>query len=56
MKIVIDSTDKKHIGEAIQETADGVVFANGETMPVTIRLHGNTVLGNSNYVIVLSQE
>lgn len=53
MKIVIDSTDKRHLGEQIDETQNPVVFRDGETMPVTFRLHNNTVLGNSNYIIVL---
>lgn len=56
MKTVIDSTDKKHIGEVVDETGSTVVFKNGEEMPVTFRLHGDTVLGNSNYVIFLSEE
>lgn len=56
MKTVIDSTDKKHIGEVIAETDDLIVFANGETMTVEKRLHDNTVLANSNYVLYLSKE
>lgn len=56
MKTVIESTDKKHIGERVDETADVIVFANGETMPVERRLHGDTVLASSNYVIFLSEE
>lgn len=55
MKTVIDSTDKRHLGEAIDETQNPVVFKDGETMPVTVRLHGDTVLGNSNYIIVLQE-
>lgn len=56
MKTIIDSTDKKHVGEVIDETLDEVVFADGETMTVTTRLHDNTVLANSNYIIFLSEE
>lgn len=56
MKIVIDSTDKKHIGEQVDDDQDLIVFANGEVMPVEFRRHNDTVLGNSNYIIVLSQE
>lgn len=56
MKTVIDSTDKKHIGELVSETDDVIVFANGETMDVEKRLHDDTVLANSNYVLYLSQE
>lgn len=56
MKTVIDSTDKKHIGEVIAETDDLIVFANGETMVVEKRLHNNTVLANSHYVLILTQE
>jgi hypothetical protein len=53
MKTVVDSTDKKHLGERVDETAEVIVFANGETMRVEKRLHDNTVLANSNYVIYL---
>lgn len=56
MKIVLDSTDKKHIGELVDESADVIVFANGETMTIEKRLHDNTVLANSNYVLILSKE
>ena len=56
MKIVIDSTDKKHIGESVDETLNIIVFANGETMIVEKRLYNNTVLSNSNYVLFLSSE
>lgn len=56
MRTVLDSTDKKHIGERVDETGDVIVFANGETMTIERRLHDNTVLANSNYVIFLSQE
>lgn len=56
MRTVLDSTDKKHIGERVDETADVIVFANGETMTVERRLHDNTVLANSNYVLFLSEE
>ena len=56
MKTVIDSTDKKHIGELVSDTDDLIVFANGETMAVEKRLHDNTVLANSNYVLILSKE
>jgi hypothetical protein len=53
MKTIVDSTDKKHIGERVDETAEVITFANGETMNVEKRLHDNTVLANSNYVITL---
>ncbi len=56
MKKILDSTDKKHIGEVVDETANPIVFANGEEMRVAVRLHDNTVLANSNYIIILSQE
>lgn len=56
MKKVIDSTDNKHIGDLVDETLDVISFANGETMYVEKRLHENTVLANSNYIIVLSEE
>lgn len=56
MKTVLDSTDKKHIGEQVDETADVIVFENGETMAVERRLHDNTVLSSSHYVLVLSEE
>lgn len=56
MKTVIDSTDKKHIGERVDETSDIVEFRDGETMRVEKRLHDNTVLANSHYVLILSQE
>jgi hypothetical protein len=53
VKTVVDSTDKKHLGERVDETAEVIVFANGETMRVDKRLHEDTVLANSNYVIYL---
>jgi len=53
MKTIVDSTDKKHIGETIDETKNVIVFANGETMVVERRLYNNTVLSNSNYVLFL---
>lgn len=56
MKKILDSTDKKHIGEVVDETAFIIVFANGETMRVDIRLYDNTVLANSNYIITLTEE
>lgn len=54
MKQIIDTTDKKHIGEIVDETANPIVFADGGTMPVDVRLNNNTVLANSNYIIILS--
>lgn len=56
MKKILDSTDKKHIGEVVDETASTIVFANGETMRVDTRLYDNTVLVNSNYIITLTEE
>lgn len=56
MKIIIDTTDQKHVGDRVDETQDIIVFQDGETMLVEKRLHGNTVLANSNYIIVLSEE
>ena len=56
MKKIIDSTDKKHIGEEIDENSNPIVFASGEKMQVAVRLHDNTVLANSNYIIILSKE
>jgi hypothetical protein len=53
MKTIVDSTDKKHIGEVIDETSDVIVFLNGEVMQIEKRLHNDTVLANSNYVIFL---
>lgn len=53
MKTIVDSTDKKHLGERVDENAEVITFANGETMRVEKRLHDNTVLANSNYVITL---
>jgi hypothetical protein len=54
MRKIIDSTDKKHIGDVIDDTANPVVFADGTTMQIVLRLHHGTVLANSNYIIVLS--
>lgn len=54
MRKIIDTTDKKHIGDVIDDKANPVVFQNGEKMQVAIRLHNNTVLANSNYIVVLS--
>lgn len=56
MKKIIDSTDKKHIGDAVDENANPIVFADGRTMQVAVRLNNNTVLANSNYIIILSSE
>ena len=53
MKKIVDSTDKKHIGEVVDETANPIVFANGEKMQVAVRLNDNRVLANSNYIITL---
>ena len=47
MKKVIDSTDKKHIGDIIDETLEVIKFKDGEVMEVTTRLYGNRVLSNS---------
>lgn len=55
MKTVVDSTDKKHIGEVVDETANPIVFADGEKMQVAVRLNNNTVLANSNYIITLKE-
>lgn len=54
MRKIIDTTDKKHVGDVIDETANPIIFQNGETMQISVRLHNNTVLANSNYIIVLS--
>ena len=56
MKTVLDSTDQKHIGDVVDELEDVLIFADGELMRVEKRLHDNTVLANSNYVIILSEE
>ena len=56
MKTIIDTTDKKHVGETIDETQNPIVFADGEQMQVTKRLHNDTVIANSNYIIFLSEE
>lgn len=56
MKTIIDTTDKKHVGEAVDEHANPIVFKDGETMYVATRLHNNTVLANSNYIIILSED
>lgn len=53
MKKVIDSTDKRHIGDMVDETADVIVFEDGERMAIDKRLNGNSVLANSNYIIIL---
>jgi hypothetical protein len=53
MKKIIDSTDKKHIGEEVDETTNPIIFANGEKMQVAVRLHGDRVIANSNYIIIL---
>jgi hypothetical protein len=53
MKKIVDSTDKKHIGEEVDETTNPLVFANGEKMQVAVRLNDNRVLANSNYIIIL---
>ena len=56
MKTVLASTDNKHLGERIDETLDVITFRDGTTMVVEKRLHENTVLANSHYVIFLSKE
>ena len=53
MKRIIDSTDEKHIGELVDETADTITFKDGDTMQVVKRLNNGTVLANSNYILVL---
>lgn len=54
MKKIIDTTDKKHVGDVIDDRANPITFENGETMNVAVRLHSGTVLANSNYIVVLS--
>lgn len=54
MRKIIDTTDKKHIGDVIDDKANPITFENGEKMQVAVRLHSNTVLANSNYIVVLS--
>lgn len=54
MRKIIDTTDKKHIGDVIDDKANPITFENGEKMQVAVRLHNNTVLANSNYIVVLS--
>jgi hypothetical protein len=54
MRKILDTTDKKHVGEVIDEKSNPVVFANGDKMQVVLRLYNDTVLANSNYIIVLS--
>lgn len=56
MKTILASTDGKHIGERIDETADVITFRDGLTMVVEKRLHDNTVLANSHYVLILETE
>lgn len=56
MKTVLASTDSKHLGERVDETAEVVTFRDGTTMLVERRLHDNTVLANSHYVLILSTE
>lgn len=56
MKTVLASTDNKHLGDRIDETSDVVTFRDGTTMVVERRLHDDTVLANSHYVIFLTQE
>lgn len=56
MKTIIDTTDKKHVGEEVDENTNPIVFRDGERLQVTVRLHNNTVLGNSNYIIILSED
>ena len=54
MRKIIDTTDKKHVGDTIDDKANPIVFENGDSMQVAVRLHNNTVLANSNYIVVLS--
>lgn len=56
MKTILASTDGKHVGQRIDETAPVITFRDGTTMVVEKRLHGNTVLANSHYVLILSKE
>lgn len=56
MKTIIDSTDKKHLGEVVDETLNSITFKDGEVMQVTVRSNDNTILANSNYIIILSKE
>lgn len=54
MRTVLDTTDKKHVGEKIDADTNPIVFADGETLVVSFRLHNGAVVGNSNYVVFLS--
>jgi hypothetical protein len=54
MRKIIDTTDKKHVGDIIDDKANPIVFENGDVMQVAVRLHSGTVLANSNYIVVLS--
>jgi len=54
MRKIIDTTDKKHVGDIIDDKANPIVFENGDVMQVAVRLHSCTVLANSNYIVVLS--
>jgi hypothetical protein len=56
MRTVLASTDGKHIGQRIDETASVITFRDGTTMVVEKRLHDDTVLANSHYVLFLSKE
>lgn len=57
MKEIIDSTDKKRIGETIDETQNPITFKDGETMYVVGRVIGthSTLLYNSNYQIRIGE-
>jgi hypothetical protein len=56
VKTILASTDGKHIGQRIDETAPVITFRDGTTMVVEKRLHDDTVLANSHYVLFLSEE
>jgi len=56
MKTILASTDGKHVGQRIDETAPIITFRDGTTMAVEKRLHEDTVLANSHYVLILSKE
>ena len=56
MKTILATTDGKHVGQRIDETAPVITFRDGTTIVVEKRLHDDTVLANSHYVLILSKE
>ena len=50
---IIDTTDKKHVGEDLNYDGSKVIFNDGTFMQITneIKMNEIMILANSNYII-----